>query len=448
MARNTPTEADVTHDQEAERAVLGSLLLDPGALAALAEFLHPDDFFRQSHRLIYRAALALYERREPTDYLLLAGELRRRGELEDCGGESYLAALLNDTPTAVHAEFYGRRVEKAAILRRLLQASGRIANAVYDGAGDVEETVDACEAALFEATNRGRAQRGAWTPSLDLMADYYGRLDAAASGRIPAGLTTGYAMLDRFTGGLQRSDLVVLAARPGLGKTSLALGIAEHVALSRGETVGIVSLEMGKEQLAHRLVSARARVDGHRLRGGYLQEHEWLRVAEASGQLGEAPLFVDDSPNLTALEVRARARRLHAERGLALLIVDYLQLMQGTSKRRNDGRVQEVSEISRSLKALAKELDVPVLALAQLSRAVERRPGGRPQLSDLRESGQIEMDADVVLFLWHPPDDPPERLQLLVAKQRNGPVGEFPIAFRPYWTRFEDLETRYDEAAG
>ncbi len=432
---------------EAEQSVLGSILIDRDAIVRVAGFLRPEDFYREAHRIIYQAALDLFERREPTDFILLCDELERRGRLEQVGGPAYLTSLINMVPTAVNVEYYGHIVERTALLRRLITAGGQIAGVAYDLQHDAERAVDKAQEILFALTKRRGARE--FVPISEVLESYFDQIDFIHQHRGQVfGVPTGFSKLDALTGGFQRSDLIILAARPGMGKTSFALNIAAHAALKNKITVGIFSLEMSREQLVQRLICAEAGIDSHRLRTGFIEEHEWSKIARAIGELSEAPIFIDDTPGISIMELRTKARRLQAEHDLGFVIVDYLQLMQGRTDRPSENRVQEVSEISRALKSLARELNVPVLCASQLNRNVEQRPGNRPQLSDLRESGSIEQDADIVLFIYreevYDRDTPRKNIaDVIVAKHRNGPLADIELFFSGQQTRFADLEQRY-----
>ncbi|MCU0483418.1 MAG: replicative DNA helicase, partial [Chloroflexi bacterium] len=386
---------------EAEQSILGALLIDRDAVIEVAEFLRPEDFYRQAHARIYRAMLDLWERREPIDIITVAESLERSEDLDGVGGRAYLSSLSEQTPTAVFAAQYARIVERKAILRNLISAAGRIAGVGYEDGPDVQEAIDRAEAELFSVSER-RVAAG-FSSLRTLLHDAFDRLDYLHTHRGEiSGIRTGFADLDTLTAGLQQSDLVVLAARPSIGKTSLALNIAEHAAINNTprRTIGLFSLEMSKEQLVLRLLSSVGSIDSQRLRSGFLDELDFVGVSRAMTALSEAPIYIDDTPNISTMELRTKARRLQAEAGLDLIIVDYLQLMQSSITTKDANRVQEVSEISRGLKALARELKVPVLALSQLSRQPEMRESREPRLSDLRESGSIEQDADLVIFLW------------------------------------------------
>jgi replicative DNA helicase len=432
------------YNVEAESAVLGSLLIDPDAILQVAPFLQAEDFYRETHALIYQAILDLHERREPADFVTLSDELERRGELAQVGGAAYLTALINAVPTSIHAEYYGRIVERTAILRRLLAAAGQIAGLAYEEAEDVDETIDRAETIIFGVAER-RITRDL-LPIRQIMGEYYERIDYLYRHRGELiGIPTGLAELDKILGGLQRSDLIVIAGRPGTGKTSLALSIALQATRRWDKRVAIFSLEMSNEQLVQRLVSAETGIDSQRLRRGEIHDDEWPRFVQATGLLSDMPIYIDDTPALSVLEIRAKTRRLYAEYGLDMVIVDYMQLMRGDGRAEN--RVQEMSNISRGLKALARELKVPLVALSQLSRAVESRHDKRPILSDLRESGSIEQDADVVVFiyrdeLYNPDTETPNLADIIVAKHRSGPTGAISAYFRKELAQFLDLELR------
>ena len=436
---------------EAEQSVLGAILIDRDAVVEVAEFLRPEDFYRQANGRIYAAIIDLFERREPIDIVTVAESLERREELEAIGGRAYLSSLSNETPTAVHAAQYARIVERKAVLRNLIGAAGRIAGIGYEDPAEIQEAIDRAESELF-AVSQKRVEAG-FSPLKSLLHDAYDRLDYlhAHRGEI-SGVRTGFADLDALTTGLQPSDLIVLAARPSVGKTSFALNIAEHAAVKERKTVGVFSLEMSKEQLALRLLSSETGINPRPLQTGFVDETDWSKIATVMNDMASAPLWIDDSPALSVMELRTKARCLEAEQhGLDLIIVDYLQLMQAATVSRDANRVQEVSEISRGMKQLARELKVPVLALSQLSRGVEQRGTAEPRLSDLRESGSIEQDADVVIFLYREADQNPEAevelIKVKVAKHRNGPIGEIPVQFRKANTRFYTVAAREEVAA-
>ena len=439
---------------EAEQSVLGSILIDRDAIIEVADFLRAEDFYRQAHGRIYAAMVDLSERREPIDVVTVAESLERTGDLESIGGRAYLGTLSNQTPTAVHAAQYARIVERKALLRNLIGAAGKIAGIGYEDPAEVQEAIDRAESELFAVSQR-RVGAG-FSELRNLLHDAYDRLDYLHEHRGEiSGIRTGFGDLDQLTTGLQKSDLVILAARPSVGKTSFALNIAEHAAARDRKTVGVFSLEMSKEQLVLRLLSSVANIDSQRLRTGFLEELDFARIAPAMNTLSEAPIYIDDTPNITTMELRTKARRLQAEAGLDMVIVDYLQLMQSSTTTRDANRVQEVSEISRGLKALARELKVPVIALSQLSRQPEMRESREPRLSDLRESGSIEQDADLVMFLWREKergsddaDTSGEVVKLKLAKHRNGPTGEIDLWFKKAQTRFVNYAgERFAEAS-
>lgn len=427
---------------EAEQSVLGALLIDRDAVVEVAEVLRPEDFYRNHHGTVYAAILQLYERREPVDIVTVSEVLEREGALDPVGGSAYLTSLINLTPTAVNAVYYARIVERKAVLRNLIGAAGKIAAIGYEESPDISESIDRAEQQLF-AVSQKRVESG-FSTLRTLLHAAYDRLDYLHQhkGEV-SGIRTGFKDLDQLTTGLQKSDLVILAARPSIGKTSLALNFAEYAAVREGKTVGVFSLEMSKEQLVLRLLSSVANIDSQRLRTGFLEEMDFTRLAPAMNTLAEAPVYIDDTPNITTMELRTKARRLQAESGLDMIVVDYLQLMSSSITSRDANRVQEVSEISRGLKALARELQVPVIALSQLSRQPEMRESKEPRLSDLRESGSIEQDADLVMFLWREKergqednDTEGEIVKLKLAKHRNGPTGIIDLYFRKAQTRF------------
>ncbi|MFZ2487058.1 MAG: replicative DNA helicase [Anaerolineae bacterium] len=434
----------VPANPEAEQAVLGSVLIDPDAVIRIAAFLHADDFYQEKNGWIYQAILDLHERREPADFLTVTDELERRRQLDEVGGPAYVMDLINAVPTAIHIEHYARIVERTSVLRKLIRAAGQIAQIAYEETTeDVNEVVDRAEQIVFSVAER-RAQRDL-VAVRTIMGDVVDRIDFLYHHRGEIlGVPTGFKLLDKVLGGLQKSDLLILAARPGMGKTSFSTSLAQSAARKYGKRVAIFSLEMSSEQLVQRMLSAETGIDSQRLRLGDIQgEEEWHKLMEAAGALSEAPIYIDDTPAVSTMELRTKARRLYAEHDLDLIVVDYLQLMQGD--RRSENRVQEISNISRSLKGLARELNIPVLALSQLSRAVESRQDKRPILSDLRESGSIEQDADVVLFIYredmyNEDSDRQNVADIIIAKHRNGPTGSVSLFFRKELTQFRDLD--------
>ncbi len=431
-------------DLNAERATLGSILLDRDAVIPIAPWLFAEYFYVDKHAAIYDAQLACYNRRVPPDIVNVTDELRRQDRLDSIGGIAYLLDLSNSVPTAVHVEYYARIVERTALLRRLITAGGKIAALGYDETENLEATLDKAETELFAVSQR-RANEGFVHIGqvVDSFFDHVTQMQE--KGGEVVGLKTGFNDFDKLTGGLQRSDLLILAARPATGKTSLALNIAYHAALHEEATVAIFSLEMSRDQLMQRILATHTGVDMQKLRTGQIRDSDLQTITEALGVLSSMPIYIDDSPGVTSMDVRSKCRRLQAETGIDLIIIDYLQLMQGGGKR-DGNRVQEISEISRSLKALAREVNVPVIALSQLSRAVESRTSHIPMLSDLRESGSIEQDADIVMFiyreeLYDPDTDKKGIAEIHLAKHRNGPTGIVPLRFFKSTTRFANLET-------
>jgi replicative DNA helicase len=432
----------VPHNIEAEEAVLGSLLIDPEAIFRVSPFLKPDDFYIVKNGWVYDVVLGLHERRQPADFVTVCDELENRGQLEEVGGPAYISSLINTVPTSIHVEAYGHIVERTALRRRLISAAGQIAGFAYEEDQNVDEVIDRSEAVLFSISQR-RASRDL-VPIKQVLADYYDRIAYLYEHRgEPLGIPTGFIDLDKLLGGLQRSDLIIIAARPGVGKTSMLLAVALTAARKYKQKVAIFSLEMSNEQLVQRLMSSETGIDSQRLRLGDLQESEWPKFVEAAGRLSDAMLFIDDTPGISALQLRTKARRLHAEYGLDLIMVDYLQLMSGNL--RSENRVQEISYISRALKGLARELNVPVIAASQLSRAVEQRHDKKPILSDLRESGSIEQDADVVMFIYrdemyNPETETKNIADIMVSKHRHGPTGTVQLFFRKHLAQFVDAE--------
>ena len=428
---------------EAEQSVLGSLLIDPDAIMKVSSFLRPGDFYREAHQRIYGAVLALHERRMPADFVTVVDEMARQEQLDFIGGPAYLTSLLNMVPTSVNVEYYGHIVERTSVMRRLIAAAGEIAALAYEEREEVDEVIDQAERILFEVSQRRISK--SLVPIREVIKDYYDRIEFLVEHPDETlGVPTGFADLDRLLGGLQPSDLIIIAARPGVGKSSLATTIAGNAALKSNSVVAIFTLEMSAEQLVQRMISSHTGIDSQRLRLGRLEDSEWVQFTRVSGTLSEAAIFIDDSPSPSPMEIRTKARRLAAEYDLDLIIVDYLQLMQA-GERRSENRVQEISYISRALKALARELNVPVLALSQLSRAVEARQDKKPQLSDLRESGSIEQDADIVMFIYRDEmyDENSERANIadiIVAKHRNGPTDTISLRFEPSLTKFADLD--------
>ncbi len=426
---------------EAETSVLGAVLLENEALNRVLEILLEDDFYRDAHRRIFSAIIHLYEHSEPVDLITLSEVLKTRGELDEVGGVEYLNSLVNGVPTAANISYYAKIIKEKAILRKLINRATEIVSQSYANSGDVDEFIDKAERTIFEISED--RVRPSFYPIKDLIKSSFKTIERLYEKRqLITGVPTGFQRLDELTSGLQPSDLIIIAGRPSMGKTAFALNIAQNASVQAAIPAAIFSLEMSKEQLALRMLCSEAKVDAHRLRGGFLSESDWPKLTRAAGSLSEAPLFIDDTPGLTALEMRAKSRRLKIEHNLGLVIVDYLQLMRGRASA--DSREQEISDISRSLKALAKELSIPVIALSQLNRRVEERGDKRPQLSDLRESGAIEQDADVILFLYreeiyNKSEENRGKAEIIIGKQRNGPTDKVDLAFLDKYTRFENL---------
>lgn len=426
------------HSEEAEESALGALLLDKDAIIAVAEFLAPEDFYDEKHTEIYEGCLELYEERTPIDVLTVAEKLKKRKSLKKVGGASYLAELANKVPTAAHVEHYGKIVKDAATKRSLMSAASKLVDLSMDDSLAADELLDKAESEVFSLTQQHLEK--AFSPVKDTLAESFDRLDELhKQSEGLRGVPTGFKDMDDTLAGLQKSNLVILAARPGVGKTSLALNIAQNLAVKYERPVGFFSLEMSREELVDRLLVSQADIDAWRLKTGKLSEEDFTKLSNAMGELAEAPLFIDDTPALSILEMRTKARRLQVETGVDLIIVDYLQLARS---RQLENRVQEVSEISQGLKNLSRELKVPVLALSQLSRAVEQRGEKRPQLADLRESGSIEQDADVVMFLWRDDEENTENITLDIAKHRNGPLASIQLFFKGDRIKFFGRESK------
>ena len=438
-------EKTLPHNLEAERTVLGAVLVDNAAFSSAAEVLTREDFYRESHRRIFEAMAVLAERSQPIDLVTLKNELTRGGALEAAGGAAYLGSLLDGVPRITNVEHWSRIIKERAVLRNLIHASNRIVQSCFEGEDEAAVLLDRAEKAIFDIAER-RIRQG-FVGIREIVKESFRTIDQLSQSKeMVTGLPTGFVDIDEMTSGLQKGELVIVAARPAMGKTSFCLNVAQHASMRAGETVGIFSLEMSKEQLVLRMLCSDARVDAHKLRTGRLQEKDWARLAKAYADLSASKVFIDDSSTLSPLEMRAKCRRLRAEHGLGLVIVDYLQLV--TSTGRVENRQQEISAISRSLKGLAKELSVPVVALSQLSRAPEARTDRRPQLSDLRESGALEQDADIVMFIYReeeykPSDENRGIAEIIIGKQRNGPTGTRKLAFIKEFTRFENLQPQW-----
>ena len=428
---------------EAEESLISAILVDNTALLEVVEILSSQDFYRTAHQKIFACISDLFDHGEPIDLVTLANALKEKGHLENVGGAAYLARLVDAVPLAVNAQHYARIVHDKAVLRRLIEKANAITKRCLQEQGGTDEILDFAEASIFEITEK-KARQAFYSLSklIDGNIDFLEEKQKNKS--LVTGVPTGFTQIDTLTAGLQNSDLIILAARPSMGKTALALNIARNAAVDAGVPVAIFSLEMAKEQLSLRLLCAEARIDSSRLRSGFFSMEDWDRVTDAADVLSPAPIFIDDSPSLSALEVRAKARRLKMDKNIGLIVIDYLQLMQGRASA--ERRDIEISEISRSLKALAKELNLPVLALSQLNRMLEQRTDKRPKLSDLRESGALEQDADVVAFIYrdevyNKEETNPQKgtAEVILAKQRNGPTGDVRLTFLSAYTRFENM---------
>lgn len=430
---------------EAEESILSAILIDNNTLLDIVDILSPEDFYKSAHQKIFAAITELFSKNEPADLVTLTNILREQGRLEEIGGATYLASIVDAVPLAVNAQHYAKMVHDKACLRRLIEKANAIVKRCFEDQGNVDEAIDFAESSIFEISEN--KIKPAFYPISKIIENNIDTLEERQGNKaLVTGVPTGYTLLDNMTSGFQKSDLLILAARPSMGKTALALNIARNVSVDANIPTAIFSLEMSKEQLSMRMLCSEARIDSSRLRSGFFSREDWDDLTEAAGLLSEAPIFIDDSPDISAMEIRAKARRLKMDKDIGLIIIDYLQLMKGRSSA--ERRDLEISEISRSLKALAKELDLPVLALSQLNRKLEERSDKRPQLSDLRESGALEQDADVVAFIYrdevyNKDKNNPNRgkAELIVAKQRNGPVGMVPLAFLGTYTRFESLAT-------
>lgn len=433
-----PTGRIPPQDLEAEKSIIGAILLDWQAIVNVIQILKPGHFYMPVHGDIYSAIYELYERREPIDLVTLTAQLKKNGKFDKVGGAAYLAELAAAVPTAANIAQYARIVREHFIKRQLVTTASRVSEMAFDETGDIRTILDDTEQAIFSLSQEHLATN--FMPIKDALAESFDRLDELhkKAGGL-RGVPTGFADLDARLAGMQDSNLLILASRPGLGKTTLSLNIARHVAVDEGLPVGIFSLEMSREELVDRLLVAQSDVDAWKLKTGNLEDEDFDRLQEAMGILADAPLFIDDTPASNILEMRTKARRLQVESGLSFLVVDYLQLVHG---RNLENRVQEVSEISQNLKNLARELKIPVLACSQMSRAVEQRGTKRPQLADLRESGAIEQDADVVMFLWRPDPEKNEEVRLDIQKHRNGPTGEIDLYFNDKRVKFFGVEKR------
>jgi replicative DNA helicase len=433
------------YNLEAEQAVLGSMMIDKEAVYIALEILQPEDFYKEAHQILFSTIVGLEAKGEPVDMVTLTEELHRLNEVEKVGGVGYVAEVANVVPTAANARHYAEIVAEKSILRKLIRVSTNIANRCYEDQEDTRELLDNAEKMILEIADERNFS--GLVPLKQVLGETLEKIEymSAHKGNI-TGIPSFFADLDSMTSGWQPSDLIILAARPAMGKTSFGLNIAQNAALKAKKPVAVFSLEMSKEQLVQRMMSSEAMIDQHKLRTGRLMDEEWVRLTKASQPLSLAELYIDDTPAISVLELRAKARRLKAEKGLSLIIIDYLQLMQ--VGKRSENRQQEISEISRSLKALARELDVPIIALSQLSRAVEQSPDKRPALSHLRESGALEQDADLVMFIYRedyyiPESEKPGIAEIIIAKHRNGPTGTVELGFIKEFTKFVNLDRNH-----
>ena len=434
---------------EAEQAVLGAIFLEPSSLTVTSEVLIPEDFYRSAHQKIFNVMLKLNDEGKAVDLITVTEELAATKSLEDVGGITYLSELAGSVPTAANVEYYARIVEEKSLLRRLIRTATNIAQEGYSREDEVAELLGEAEKNIMEVAQRKKS--GSFTNIKDVLVRTYDNIEELANRKGDVtGIPTGFAELDRMTAGFQRNDLIIVAARPSVGKTAFALNIAQNVATKTDETVAIFSLEMGAEQLVMRMLCAEGNINAQNLRTGALTDEDWRKLTMAMGSLSNAGIYIDDTPGVRIGEIRSKCRRLKQEHGLGMILIDYLQLIQGNG-RSGENRQQEVSEISRSLKALARELEVPVIALSQLSRGVEQRQDKRPMMSDIRESGSIEQDADIVAFLYR--DDYYDKesenkniIEIIIAKQRNGPVGTVSLAFVKEYNKFVNLERRFDDS--
>lgn len=434
---------------EAEQAVLGAILIDSDALTVAMERIGPEDFYRSAHQMIFEAMIRLNDSNEPIDLVTLTAKLQELNQLEDVGGVGYLTELAGSVPTSANVGYYAQIIEEKSMLRRLIRTATNIVTSGYTSADDVHELINEAEQKILEIGNR---RSDGFIPIRDVLMEVFERVEFLYHHKGGmTGIPSGFADLDKLTSGFQRSDLIIVAARPSVGKTAFALNVAQNVGVRAKETVAIFSLEMSAAQLVQRMICAEANVDAGRMRTGYLEGDDWEKLTMAIGSLSEAQIYIDDSPVVTVADIRAKCRRLKKERGLGMIVIDYLQLIHSRN-RNSDNRQQEVSEISRTLKQIARELDVPVIALSQLSRSVEQRQDKRPMLSDLRESGSIEQDADIVAFLYrddyyNQETEKPNIVEIIVAKQRNGPVGTVELVFLKNFNKFVNLDRTHQEAA-
>lgn len=435
------------HNIEAEQAVIGAIFLEPNAFSTASERIESKDFYRANHQVIFEAMFDLFEKGEPIDMVTVTTLLSNSEKLEIAGGVPYLTDIAGSVPTAANIDYYSQIVEEKAVLRRLIQTASDIVTNTFSKEDEVEEALDDAERTILEVSSRKNVN--AFQPIKDVLIEVYDNIEQLHQAEDDVtGVSTGYRDLDRMTSGFQRNDLIIIAARPSMGKTAFALNIAQNVAIKTNENVAIFSLEMGAGQLVQRMLCAEGNIDSQRLRTGKLEQDDWGKLTMAMGSLSHAGIYIDDSPGIRVSDIRSKCRRLKQEHGLGMIIIDYLQLIQGSGNSR-ENRQQEVSEISRALKGLARELEVPLIALSQLSRGVESRQDKRPMMSDLRESGSIEQDADIVGFLYREDyyEEEPEHqnIEIILAKQRNGPTGTVELAFVKEYNKFVDLDFRYGD---
>lgn len=438
------------HSKEAEQSILGSILQQPNSLPKIVNSVSAEDFYFTAHKTIFEGLVALFDRNEPQDLITINHHLKKNGRLEASGGPAYLASLSDQVPLASNLVYYAKIVREKSILRQLIATTSEIGARCYDEKDEVEKLLDEVEQTVFDIS---RDQVGSYFQPLNqIVSSTFEKVTTLAERKeLITGVPTGFEQFDKLTSGLQASDLIIMAGRPSMGKTALAMNMVQNTALYHNTGVGVFSLEMSNTQLGLRLLCAQSRVDAHDLRTGFIKDQDWPKLTRAAGELSKAPIFIDDTPSLSVLEMRAKARRLKSEHNIGLVVVDYLQLMKG----RAESREQEISEISRSLKAMAKELDIPVIALSQLNRGLESRTDKRPQLADLRESGAIEQDADVICFIYRDEvynkseDNPRQGLaEVIIGKQRNGPTGTVEMAFIGKYTTFENLAQVDENSAG
>ncbi len=448
LSASLPASRVPPQNLEAEQSVLGSILLKDNVFGNVLEIIQPEDFYSPAHRIIYDSMITLFEKNDPHDIITLTNHLKDQNRLDEVGGAAYLASLTSIVPVTANIASYARIIKQKSVLRRLIEVNTEIAGRCYEEQGEIDLLVDEAEQAIFDIAGKKSGQ--SFTPLKDIIPAAFAKVEQLFKRKeLITGVPTGYYEIDKLTAGLQPSDLIILAGRPSMGKTAFAMNLAQHAALVEKTGVAIFSLEMSKEQLTMRLLSSVGRIDSHRIRTGKLHDEDWPKLTRAVGMLSEAPLYIDDTPAISVLEMRSKIRRLASQYPLGMILVDYLQLMRGRSSSEN--RTQEISEISRSLKALAKEHNVPVLALSQLNRSLESRTDKRPMMADLRESGAIEQDADIICFIYrdqvyNKAEDNPEKgtAEIIIGKQRNGPTGMVKLTFLEEFTMFENMSNRDD----